>query len=320
MSDLGDFFSSINTNAIAAFIDERRQEDLHLDFKTVSDDRRLAREDIRNLSKAISGFANSAGGIIIWGVEARKGAEDVDCAQQLVPVRNVARVLGDFQSLTGQATDPAVEGILHEMLGESDKGEYIKTFVPPSEFPPHMAIQGGLHDYYKRSGDSFYRMEHHDIADLFGTRRGPKLALCATNRSIESTEGRIERYSVAVGLKNHGRGMARFPCLELQVNRPYFVSEYGLDGNRTTGLRKRPVSAERREDRVWLFGGGADDVVHVGSVLEITRIEWERGDWRGDAPELHVRYRISALDMSPVEAEARIIGEEVRPITPENGT
>ena len=45
-------------------------EELYLDFKRSTDenaDRRLHDDDRKNLGKAISGFGNSDGGVIIWG-------------------------------------------------------------------------------------------------------------------------------------------------------------------------------------------------------------------------------------------------------------
>jgi hypothetical protein len=54
-------------------------EDLHLDFKQLQRPFEH-RDDKRNLAKALSGFANSDGGIIIWGIDAREKNGEPDCS------------------------------------------------------------------------------------------------------------------------------------------------------------------------------------------------------------------------------------------------
>ena len=41
----------------------------------------------------------------------------------------------------------------------------------------------GENRYYKRSGDSFYQMEHFDLEDMFGRRRKPKLKMSSDSYS-----------------------------------------------------------------------------------------------------------------------------------------
>lgn len=74
--------------AISQFIAERKTEEMFLDFKqaaTRSD--RLHDDDRKNYAKALSGFANSEGGVIVWGVDARKREETGNVAQSTSPFR-----------------------------------------------------------------------------------------------------------------------------------------------------------------------------------------------------------------------------------------
>ena len=80
---LEDEFESLDVDAINAFIRERQEEHLYLDFK-LANQADLNRDDRKNLAKALSGFANSSGGIIIWGVEANdKNADGIDCDEAM---------------------------------------------------------------------------------------------------------------------------------------------------------------------------------------------------------------------------------------------
>jgi hypothetical protein len=56
---------------IQRFVDEKREEDLHLEFKQKKDSRNGAPdpEDKEKFSKCLSVFANFDGGVLIWGVK-----------------------------------------------------------------------------------------------------------------------------------------------------------------------------------------------------------------------------------------------------------
>ena len=77
-----DIFERIQQNgetAIDEFIITRKSEELFLDFKRSADNgagRVLHSIDRDNFAKAISGFGNSEGGVIVWGV---------DCSKDKVP-------------------------------------------------------------------------------------------------------------------------------------------------------------------------------------------------------------------------------------------
>lgn len=79
MSRAEDIFQKLiyfGEDAIDEFILNQQTEELFLDFKqAVSVGKNfttLHRDDRKNLSKAISGFGNSEGGVIIWGGEYNK--------------------------------------------------------------------------------------------------------------------------------------------------------------------------------------------------------------------------------------------------------
>jgi predicted HTH transcriptional regulator len=76
-------FDTLDLEAIRNFVAERKEETLDLDFKVISNPELKSRDDKRNLARAISGFANASGGLIVWGVNARKNDEGIDSAVAL---------------------------------------------------------------------------------------------------------------------------------------------------------------------------------------------------------------------------------------------
>lgn len=297
-------FESIDRQRISQFIEERKQEDLHLEFKTLPNG--MDRDARKVFAKAFSGFSNSDGGVVVWGVDARQDEAGVDAACETAPVTDVQAVQSRMQTLTGEATSPIVDGIEHKVVadGQGDDG-YIITLVPASSSGPHMA-KLGEDRYYKRSGSGFYRMEHFDLEDVFGRRPKPIVALHAQPHAHITRPGVRERtysFRVILGIKNSGRGVAKYPSLSLSLTTPYRLSRFGVDGNHNTGL---PIVPSSRLDRWITFGGGADHVVHPESVLEVTAlhpIDIKLVDGRAASiSALRVDYRVAA------EGVARVVG------------
>lgn len=166
-----DMFDQLDWQKVTLFVAQKQEEHLHLDFKLVANSELTNKEDKRNLAKALSGFANSSGGIIVWGVDARKNADGVDCATAIAELTNPALMVSRLNSLTGDATSPLIGGIRHKAIinPETEHG-VVATLVPENDAGPFMAKLGEQR-YYKRSGDSFYQMEHFDLEDMFGRRR-----------------------------------------------------------------------------------------------------------------------------------------------------
>jgi hypothetical protein len=60
--------------------------------------------------------------------------------------------------------------------------------------------------YYKRSGDSFYKMEHFDIEDMLGRRQKPKLSVITYLNPVEDDDSQQE---LQFHILNEGRALAK---------------------------------------------------------------------------------------------------------------
>ena len=139
--DLDAFFDGIHSAQVSGFISSRREEDLFLDFKTVNRSDLSHSDDKKTFAKALSGFANSSGGIIVWGVEARKDAvTDADCATSLREIDDVALFVSRLNEFTGQFVRPLVDGVRHRGITLSGTSGVALSYVPPSDAGPHMAL------------------------------------------------------------------------------------------------------------------------------------------------------------------------------------
>ena len=86
--DLKAYYNQIDLEEIERFILEGQEENLNLEFKTVvhpNYNLNNKEDDKKNISKTLSGFANSNGGIIIWGIKAKENEKKQDIATDKKP-------------------------------------------------------------------------------------------------------------------------------------------------------------------------------------------------------------------------------------------
>jgi hypothetical protein len=282
-------------------------ERFHVEFKEKRDSRdaKLTDDDKKNLAKAVSGFANSGGGVLIWGIE--------NDSISPKPIQNIQNFVSALLKLASQTTDPLVPNIDGDWVpsnsGTKNEG-FGLIYIPESPLPPHRVLlkYDGIKDYYfVRSGESFVVASHTHLEDMFGRRPHPKLEFSAELRRSGGAP------SVVVGLKNIGRGIAKFPYLAIEIKHPYVVSEYHLDGNGNPGLpilvQHSPTSYERS------FGGSASTVVYPNSELDVTIIRFFRYyDVTAETsiPDLIIKYSMCSEGIMMQKGESRISGDTIK--------
>lgn len=193
-------------NELDRLIAENATEHLFLDFKSKNDSdgsTPLHRDDRKNLSEALSGFSNSQGGVVVWGMD--KPKEGV-LSYKLV--KNPKLLCESLNQATSEVVIPYVDGVRHEIIYEADNKGVVATYVPESEKAPHTTHVGGGLKYYIRSGDSFRQMEHFQIEDMFGRRSRPKLSL-TLRISLASESKPHPTYRLTIDLHNEGRAISQ---------------------------------------------------------------------------------------------------------------
>lgn len=290
-------FEHLSIEHLRDYIARNQEEHLYLDFKVLKDASLASLDDKRNLARALSGFANSSGGLIIWGVEARKNNEGVDCATALKEIGRVDLLLSRLNELTGDGVDPTVQGVRHRIIpGTGDGRGFAVSLIPESDTGPHMS-KLGEDRYYKRSGDSFYKMEHYDIADMFSRRRRPNLVVTV------KIEGMGSEASIILGLRNDGRATARAPYLAIRCDLPFRRSEYGLDGNRNEGM---PFLRFSSSGYSWCYGGGLEIALHPRMSRDVARLH--QGLTPKDPPscDVVINYAVACEDQ-PLREDSTVV-------------
>lgn len=118
-------------------------------------------------SKAISGFANSSGGILIWGVDCRRDTSGVEKADKH-PLRDASGFNTKVQGAISRVTvppHPSVEVLSFEEPSASPSG-YVVVHVPQSAIGPIRSVSSN--HYHLRTGSDFGIVPHDVLAGMFG--------------------------------------------------------------------------------------------------------------------------------------------------------
>lgn len=295
--DLKAYYEKIDLNEIDRFITDGQEENLNLEFKTVvhpNYNEHNREDDKKNISKTFSGFANSNGGIIVWGIKAKENASKQDIATDKKPITELTKFLNTLNRLEGQSVTPVITGIEHKKIETSNDCGFIISFIPASDFAPHMANYSGKH-YYKRSGDSFYTCEHYDIKDMFQRKHSAYLDLNIKDKEIHQIHGDKMRVEIILSLMNTGRNYAKAPLIKVEINQPYQFSDFGLDGNGNIGVFR--TRATPRTPQLSTYMGGQDIVIYPELEYDIDKIRLEISKDVEEFPKLIINYMIVAENM-----------------------
>ncbi|AGB71063.1 MULTISPECIES: AlbA family DNA-binding domain-containing protein [Rhizobium] len=300
-----------------------RQEDLTLEFKAhdlrepIFLDGSLSPAGKKIFAKEASAFSNSAGGVIVFGVDCRS-THGIDQAERLTPISSLARAETSVRDAAAELLQPrhtGIEVVRIPSLADQASG-YIIVRVPRSDRRPHRSEAKGQKEYFKRIGSRSYPMEHYDVEDAFRRTTAPILVLKTSFDGAMNINVREMRYKFQFGLSNEGEVSAK----SISVQIWNLVGEaFGALGYTTS------------KNEISIYGGRhhisapSDFVVHPGE----TRLFHEfqlilkrdpiSGEVRSGSNPLrsgciHFSYAIGAENMRVVEQKCVLSDEELAPL------
>ena len=194
MSRAEDIFQKLiyfGEEAIDEYIVNSQTEELFLDFKRADSSGKngtaLHKDDRRNLAKAISGFGNSEGGVLIWGVECSRNIEVGDVARAKMKVHNVHRFLSWLENAISGCTIPSHNRVRNHIVSVDENGDgFVATYIPKSEVAPLMTTIGN--NFYIRSGSNNVPAPYSVLAGMFGRRPQAEIDLMLTDKQLAVLE------------------------------------------------------------------------------------------------------------------------------------
>jgi hypothetical protein len=193
---------------------------LYLDFKAINSGAKATDQNIEEkLARALSGFANVAGGVLVYGITTSRGPKgEPDRAQAVTPIQGVTAFRAALERMASRVVEPVIAGVdIREIENPATLGDGVVVVrVPESIGKPHRAVRttSEANDrYFMRTTTEIIVMPHAMLAALFGGSPPPQLELRARFVGSVQPSPRVE-----IRLVNRGRGSARRPCVVLTVN------------------------------------------------------------------------------------------------------
>ncbi len=160
--------------AIEALVTNSVHETEWLDFKSGEH----LKDTAETWSEAISSFANNQGGVLIWGVDARKDkATGIDAASDVKPVPSPASLRSRLMELLRGAAEPPVIGVEVRDFSRADGAGFVVCLIPESDSKPHRAELLTNKPYKIRIADSFQHLSPSLLRNLFYPRASTSLQI-----------------------------------------------------------------------------------------------------------------------------------------------
>ena len=290
--------NSYSLHDIEDLIKNEVEENLYLDYKAAG---ALAKDGPKKIeiTKDVSSFANSDGGIIIYGVSEKDGKP-----YEITPIDGKVFSKEWLENVI-QTIQPKIDGIKIYPIRVDDAEHSIYVVkIPRSDRTPHMAKD---YRYYKRINFQSTPIEDYEVKDLYNRVSTPKLSIegCSFYKKEEDEANAI--YYLKATVHNTGNQVCESYKLNFYINNAVYctLSHQTLDvrslftfmdGNRAklSSFSQAPIypselidtgffiiSVDKRYERIFtdnlvlhmilFYSGGQDELAFVPSTKNFIR-------------------------------------------------
>lgn len=172
-----------------------------------------------HLGTAVSGFANSGGGVILWGVSTDNHAHSgLDVLTQIAAIGNSSRFAQRIDRLVPQVVRPHVHCPPSRVLlhAPTDSKGVVVTYVPDHEGDPVQAIDD--QHFYLRVGAEFVVMPYEVLRRMFLGTTAPDLQPVFDKRLVKQQDD--GSWTIPLLLSNNSVAAARDVDLSVTVLNP----------------------------------------------------------------------------------------------------
>jgi Putative DNA-binding domain len=195
-----------NLDRIEQLIRDNIEENLSLEYKAGE---ALGKSDGKKaeIVRDVSAFANSSGGVLIYGIAEFQQREQRHRPERIDPV-NRQEYSKEWLEQIIQSIQPRVDGIVIEpVCADGSFVCYVVTI--PQSYTAHQARD---HVYYRRHNFNVLPMEDYEVRDVMNRRKRPKIRATMFASRNTNREGYI-----LVKLENVGPVLAKDYMVDLQV-------------------------------------------------------------------------------------------------------
>ena len=193
---------------IESLIANETEENIHLDYKAAG---AIDRDDKKRseITKDVSAFANSDGGIIVYGL-----SEEDHKPKEISPIDGRVYTKEWLENVI-QLVQPRIENVMIYPIRIDDIGQSIYVVkIPRSGDAPHMARDKR---YYKRFNFKSEPMEDYEVKDLYNRVSIPKIEISGCLLSSKE-EDDVVVYKLIASIVNNGNRVCETYKLNFYIN------------------------------------------------------------------------------------------------------
>ncbi len=222
MFSIEDEYKKWDKDYILHLISNGVEESIHLDYKS-ADSLQITEQKKAEISKDVSSFANSEGGIIMYSMK-EEGRPPKPIEVEVIDPNIITREW--LESVINSRIERRIEGIKIKGidLGDTFQNKIVYVvFIPQSAEAPHQAFDK---KYYKRFNFQSVPMEDYEIRDVANRIKEPIIKIdikCVTDIDINqffTSRDHVDG-TLNIGLVNVGKKVAQQICLDC-----YFPERY----------------------------------------------------------------------------------------------
>ncbi len=285
-----------NEADLRQLIENEIEESTTLEYKAAAS---LGKENVQKneIFKDVSAFANSAGGVLVYGIT----ETDDGKPSQIDPVNPAVYTKEWLEDVITSNVQPRIDG-LHinpVALAGAHEGRVVYVLTIPQGLTAHQARD---RKYYKRFNFKAEPMEHYEVQDTMNRAKTPIVDLRVVCRSVQQDRN-VHTYNLALTLENSGVRAAN--RMKVMI---WFPSNLSPSVGRLIDRRAedRQVVEGRPYQTRLLFVPYLTDALFPADILELTTIgvdiTFAIDSQRHDFIERHdprMEWIIYADDMSP---------------------
>lgn len=208
-------YDSLNSyKDLESLILEGESEGLYLECKAPTKPK-LSREQKQKLAIAVSGFNNTEGGVIIWGISTTNKAHDgLDIIAQIEPIGNCKGFLKIIETTIPTLTIHPITNFKNKIITKKKKDTkgIVITYIPKTVSDPVLNNKDNV--FYFRCGDRFEPLPYELIKKLFAATSVPILKP-EFNSDIVKIEN--DCWKIPIPISNSSYALARDVMVSINI-------------------------------------------------------------------------------------------------------
>lgn len=228
-------------------------ESLHLECKSPGSPK-LAKGQKKGLARAIAGFSNTEGGVILWGISTTPHAHTgLDVLAQIEPIGQCSAFAGWLASIIPALTTPPVMNAHNKTIKKHSKDTkgVVATHIPKQLGDPVLSNEDNL--FYFRSGAEFTVAPYQMIQRLFLATDSPDLCPVFDRKLVRLAADGF--WEVPIIVQNRSSAVGQHTLVSIEVLNPSACDEI---------LATTLTDASHVNIGKTIFQGRLDKVVHRG--------------------------------------------------------